>query len=378
MRRGATPRHRPTRRVWLLVLAASLVQVTLTVSLLTWWRRGGSDGGDGDAATAAAAGHSGGARSRRALKQRGSSSRFSGVGGVGAPLWVREKKSDDGGRLRLHEVFDSRVAAGGGGGGSGGQVSWSPRRRSRLVIPEVKPAGWTPVAPLSFDCPALHWFNKPDGARASIDAASGNLLVRAEGGSGFWQGGAAGGAVAQQDSGHFLHVEVVQERGETVAVSGRFALASPHEEDQVGLMMRRGTGAWVGVSLEKDALATVVTNEARSDYSATPWVRGGGGGGAVSLRLSIEGNRVEVQANESEEEAEEGWTVLRRGLLYDVGDEAETHYLSVGVFAAAPVQEGMGIFSSLSSPILCSYFLRESHTHTGMLASVGYFSISVT
>eukprot|EP00754_Rhynchopus_humris_P007684 Rhum_TRINITY_DN13532_c1_g1::Rhum_TRINITY_DN13532_c1_g1_i1::g.61165::m.61165/K09702/K09702; uncharacterized protein len=352
MRLGATPRHRPTRRAWLLVLAASLVQFTLTVSLLTWWRRGGGGGSDDD----------GGARSRRAWKQQGSSTATSaspGRGGaagagVGAPLWVREKTSDDGGRLRLHEVFDARAAAGGGSGGR--QVAWSPGRRSRLVIPDVKPAGWTPVSPLSFDCPALHWFNKPSGGRASIDAASGNLLVRAEGGSGFWQGDAAGRAVVPQDSGHFLHVEVVQETGETVAVSGRFALASARAGDQVGLMVRRGAGAWVGVSLEKGALATVVTNEGRSDYSATPWARGGvggGGGGAVSLRLSIEGNRVEVRANGSEEEDEEEWTVLRRGLLYDIGDEAETHYLSVGVFAAAPVQEGM-------------------------LASVGYFSISVS
>ena len=250
-------------------------------------------------------------------------------GAVRVPRWAAEKVTDDNGCLRLHEVFTSTPP----------RIQWAATRKTHLIIPEHKPSGWTPVSPLEFDCPALHWYNKPEISRVSV--RDNNLVVRAEEQSEFWQDGNE--MELSHDAGHFLHIEHKQSAGETIILRGRFGLHTKHRGDKVGLMVRRGASAWASVALTGGArgeviLSSVVTNHGHSDFASLPC--DADCEGEVSLRISITHNDLLLEANFSPEEEPRLWRTLRVARLYDLGEEKDTHEVSVGTFISA-TNEGM-------------------------------------
>eukprot|EP01060_Flectonema_neradi_P009310 TRINITY_DN16646_c0_g1_i1.p1 TRINITY_DN16646_c0_g1~~TRINITY_DN16646_c0_g1_i1.p1 ORF type:complete len:336 (+),score=41.35 TRINITY_DN16646_c0_g1_i1:40-1008(+) len=248
---------------------------------------------------------------------------------VSIPSWVMGVRDDKNGEIIVHEVFDSERS----------EIKWS---RDRSVdIPVNRPAGWTPVSPLTFDCPLLHWYNKPDNVR--YHPVYNNLLIKASQGTDFWQAAGDSAERGSCDDGHFLHLEVPQNPGECIIATTRVGLLAKSNGDKAGIMIRRGRGSWVGAYLGKEPetphlqLGTIVTNNAYSDYSPSVCDNCR----EASFRFSVDGDNVLVEANLTPDEDPSHWSTLRIATLYDEGEEIGKNSISVGVFAAAPSSEGM-------------------------------------
>eukprot|EP01064_Diplonema_japonicum_P020682 TRINITY_DN3026_c0_g1_i1.p1 TRINITY_DN3026_c0_g1~~TRINITY_DN3026_c0_g1_i1.p1 ORF type:complete len:298 (+),score=51.47 TRINITY_DN3026_c0_g1_i1:56-949(+) len=254
---------------------------------------------------------------------------------VTIPKWVR-KVTDDSGGLKLHEIFDA---------GPPNNVVWSVDRRK--YVPTVKPSGWTPVEPIVFDSPLVHWFNKPKTHNMFLDSSTGNFIIKATAGSDFYQG-----VTSSADTGHFLHVEVLQSPTSLITATGRFSLRSKTAEDKIGLLIRRGHTAWAAVTISANTFATYTTNEAITDRTFSPL---NGSQPQASLRLSLAGDKLTMEANIDSTECPSCWATLRTSTLYDEGDEKGKTNVAVGVFAAAPREAGMeagvGYFSITSSKV---------------------------
>ena len=247
---------------------------------------------------------------------------------VTVPEWVINIKSDNDGEIRVHEVFDySKVP-----------ITWSRDRSAD--VPLNKPPGWTPVSPLVFDCPLLHWYNKPINVR--YHPTYNNLLIKATPGTDFWQA-AGDGERGSCDDGHFLHLEVPQNPGECIIATARVGLLAKSNGDKVGIMARRGSTSWVGAYIGKEPetstlqLGTIVTNNGYSDYSPSVCDNCR----EASFRFSVDGDNVLIESNTTPNEHPSHWSTLRIATLYDEGEEIGKNSISVGIFAAAPSAEGM-------------------------------------
>eukprot|EP01065_Artemidia_motanka_P051295 TRINITY_DN9010_c1_g1_i2.p1 TRINITY_DN9010_c1_g1~~TRINITY_DN9010_c1_g1_i2.p1 ORF type:complete len:401 (+),score=98.09 TRINITY_DN9010_c1_g1_i2:58-1203(+) len=244
-----------------------------------------------------------------------------------APPWVR-LPSSPGVLTMVHEVFD--VAA---------PDASRPTDDEWLIRVVETGARGEPVGELPLASAALHWYNRPRGD-CLLDDRSGNLIMRADEGSEFWQNPAASNS---SDHGHFLHIEAPQREGECIVLSTRVSLGGREAGDCVGLMVRRGRSAWVTSALSMPRAAgsphirSVVTNNAVSENTPTSC----GGCRTTSLRMRVHGDLIVLEVTQDPLEREERWRTVRVAQLHDVGDEKGREQVAVGAFVSAPGQAGM-------------------------------------
>jgi uncharacterized protein len=139
----------------------------------------------------------------------------------------------------------------------------------------------------------LGWFCEPGSW--STDSSSGELRIKTESNTDFWQRTHYG---FQADNGHFLHLPVSSDFIATTKVTAR----GIHQYDQAGLMLRLSKDCWIKTSIEyepeeSNRLGVVVTNHQYSDWSTqnvskecvTTWFRMHVTGATCIVQSSFDG-----------------------------------------------------------------------------------------